>query len=180
MDLGCEPWILTKFLVGNLDCRCPRCMAEGSRHGALLWAGRHGSCGPCQLVVGSGSTDSSVKTYQILFFCKIHVSTDANTGEVDGVFVIIIVAVHPPCAASAAADAIIDANPPLPLPLCPRLPLPSCPRWPCTHPCTIVRPRPSNLCSLPPPLLRTPIASVNNCHRHCHSQQQQCCCHQQR
>ena len=43
-NLGCEPWILTKFLVGNLDRRCPRCMEEGSRNGGLLWAGRHGSC----------------------------------------------------------------------------------------------------------------------------------------
>ena len=37
---------------------------------------------------------------------------------IDGAFVIIVIAMHPPCAASAVADAIIDVNPPSPLPLC--------------------------------------------------------------
>ena len=46
MDPGHEPRILMIFLVENLDPRCRRCMEEGSRYEAMLWAGRHCLCGP--------------------------------------------------------------------------------------------------------------------------------------
>ena len=56
------------------------------------------------------------------------------------IVVIIVVVMHPPHAASAVADAIIDVNPPSPLPLCPHPPLLSCPCWPCTCPRALVHP----------------------------------------
>jgi hypothetical protein len=43
-------------------------MEEGSGHGALLWAGRHGACGPYKLVVESLVTSSSVKHILITIF----------------------------------------------------------------------------------------------------------------
>jgi hypothetical protein len=38
-------------------------MEEGSGHGALPWADRHGVCRPYKVVVESLATSSSVKTY---------------------------------------------------------------------------------------------------------------------
>jgi hypothetical protein len=63
MDLDCDPQILTKFLVENLDCRSRSCMEEGSSHEAVPWAGHHCASGPLKLVVESWATSSSVKTY---------------------------------------------------------------------------------------------------------------------
>jgi hypothetical protein len=58
-------------------------MEEGSGHGALPWAGHYGAHRPYKLVFESLATSSSVKTYWILLFLwRIHLLTDANTGEV--------------------------------------------------------------------------------------------------
>jgi hypothetical protein len=63
MNLGCDPQILTKFLVKKLDRRCRSCMEEGSGYEALPWAGHHGASGPLKLMVESWATSSSVETY---------------------------------------------------------------------------------------------------------------------
>ncbi len=44
-------------------------MKEGSGHGALPWAGNHGTLGPLKLVLESQATDSSVKMYHVNLFC---------------------------------------------------------------------------------------------------------------
>ena len=52
-----------------------------------------------------------------------------HSAGIDGIAVIIVVVVHPPCATSGASNAFVNVDPPLPLPLpsYPRAPLPSCP-----------------------------------------------------